>query len=305
MFNNDNNNYNSNASQFSGSQVQLMGPNHNINQENDQQTQNHQQIIPYDQRKLSQITIKQIINAKPPQKEEFLKIDGVPITQVLMFAEIVSIDDQITHTSFKVNDYTGSLIAKKWKNQEEEKEKEQQPLENKSPKLSKGTWVKIVGRINHYNGICTINVIEIMPVEDFNELTHHCLEIIYHHLENTVGHLDPRKQLYAKNNDALNIEINNFAEKVNNPNSGLNNNLKNMDMNINNNQEGVSGIQTRVLEIINKPKFANSDTGCNVEVIFDILSNENIDSIREAIDLLCESGYIYSTIDDEHYKYSG
>ena len=114
MFSNDNN-YNSNASQFGGSQIGGGGFMNN-NNENYNKPQSNRAQIPYDQRKLSQITIKQIKTAKPPQQEENLTIDGVEISQVSMIAQIVSIDIQTSHTTLKINDFTGTLDAKKWTN---------------------------------------------------------------------------------------------------------------------------------------------------------------------------------------------
>merc|ERR1711997_818834 len=105
--------------------------------------------VPYEKRKLSQITIKQIITAPPPQPEENLKVDGEEISQVVMIAQIESIDIQSSHTTFKINDYTGSIDAKQWSNDD------QQP---KAANLSEGRWVRINGRINHFQGRCSINV---------------------------------------------------------------------------------------------------------------------------------------------------
>ncbi len=78
-------------------------------------------------------------------------------------------------------------------------------------------------------------------------------------------------------------------------------------MNNNNNfRNSLPAIQSPILNVINKPEYANNNAqGCNVEIIFKQLLNENIDEIRTAIDELANAGYIYSTIDDEHYKSSG
>merc|ERR1712129_687233 len=132
-----------------------------------------------------------------------------------------------------------------------------------------GRWVRINGRINHFGGRCSINVFNVIPITDFNEITHHFLEVIYAHLVNT----QPPKQ---------------------NNNNG-------------NGMGGGGGPQTlkqKVMAIIGRPQWTQSETGCNVETIFNALTNEDVNEIRTAIDDLSNEGMIYSTLDDDHYKSS-
>lgn len=71
-------------------------------------------VIPYDQRKLSQITIKQITSAPPAQADDPVMIDGMEVGQLHMVARLMSIDVQSSHTQYRINDYTGTLDAKQW-----------------------------------------------------------------------------------------------------------------------------------------------------------------------------------------------
>merc|ERR1712129_44840 len=75
----------------------------------------------------------------------------------------------------------------------------------------------------------------------------------------------------------------------------------------NGNGNGGAGdsLQNKILNIIRSPEFENSETGCDVSVLFSRLGNEDVNAIRAAIDQLSDSGMIYSTVDDEHYKFSG
>eukprot|EP00483_Globobulimina_turgida_P001629 UN01631 len=175
-----NNNYNAGSSQFSGSQIGggfVSNNNENFGDSNNFNNKPVLQKIPYANRKLSQITIKQIITAAPPQPDEHLVIDNVEISQVQMIAQIQSINVQTSHTTLRVNDYSGSLDIKQWNANSEE-----QP---ESPNLLEGTWVRIVGRINNFQGRCSINAFDIIPITNFSELTHHFTECIFAHLSNT------------------------------------------------------------------------------------------------------------------------
>jgi len=294
MFGN-NNDYNSSSSKFGGTQVGGgFVQNENFNSSNNNFSKPN--VVPYEQRKLAQITIKQIITAPPPQPDEPLSIDGQQISQVSMIAQIQSINIQSSHTTLKVNDYTGTLDAKQWHNDDNA----QQP---QSSNLVQGTWVHIVGRINCYQGRCSINVFQIIPVTRFDEITHHYLECIFAHLTNTTNaqNID-NKQI---NNNQNNFNQNN-ANNYNNNNNGTNYNNNNGNNGNNFNYDnGLSLLQNKVLAIINTPEMEQNETGCDVSILFKRLPNEDVNEIRNAIDELATAGHLYSTVDEDHYKYSG
>ena len=107
--------YNSNANNFSGSQIGGGFVSHdNGGNGGGNKTQ---RMIPLDDRKLSQVTIKQILTAPSPQPDEPLFIDGQEISQLQMVAQITSIDCQSSPTTYIINDQTGSIEAKQWADQ--------------------------------------------------------------------------------------------------------------------------------------------------------------------------------------------
>jgi len=289
-------------SMFSGSQIGggfVSGNNENFNQSNTGAPQ--KRVIPYDERKLSQVTIKQIKTAPPAQADDPVMIDESEIGQLHMIARVVAIDVQSSHTSYQLNDYTGTLDAKQWSNDD------QQP---QGANLTEGAWVHIFGRINSFQGKCSVNVFDVYPVTDFNEITHHFTEVIFAHLSNLERAEKQKLQMQdggmqmggsmgmSSNNGNSNMGpgySNDQGMGGNGGNTGWNGNSMNQD-------DGRPVIQQMVLKIVKSPEFANSETGCNVNSIFDKLPNENVQSIREAIDMLAEEGVMYSTLDDEHYK---
>merc|ERR1711902_410478 len=148
-------------------------------------------------------------------------------------------------------------------------------------------------------GRCSINVFQIIPVTRFDEITHHFLECIFSHLTNTTNtqNLDVKPMNNDQNNYNNNNNNNGYSFNNNNGNSFNNN-----DGNYNNN---LPLLQNKVLSIINTPEMEQSDAGCNVQMLFTRLPNEDVNEIRTAIDELATAGYLYSTVDEEHYKYSG
>ena len=192
----------------------------------------------------------------------------------------------------------------------------------------KGAWVSIFGRINIYQGRRTITVFHVAPITDFNDLTLHFTECIYSHLLNTTAaksqnpmqmdeksqnpmQMDAKSQnpmqLDAKNQNPMQMEAKN-QNQWSQPQQG-----QQQQGGVWNNQQqqqggggGVSNtLQNKILNIIRAPEFEESETGCDVQVLFDRLSGEDVNAMRLAIDLLMNNGMIYSTVDDEHYKFSG
>jgi len=279
MFN-GNNSYNSGSNAFSGSQIGGGFVSNDSSMGGDSGGKSQQRVIPYDERKLSQVTIKQILTAPPPQPDEALFIDGQEISQLQMVAQIQSIDCQSSHTSYRINDLTGSLDAKQWNNDNQVTD---------TSGLGQGAWVRIFGRINVYQGRCSINVFEIAPITDFNDITLHFTECIYSHLANTTAtQKGPAQSRQQSQGGGWNQNQNQQPQHGGNGNGNGNGSLEN-----------------KILNIIRSPEFENSETGCDVSVLFSRLGNEDVNAIRDAIDQLSDSGMIYSTVDDEHYKFSG
>merc|ERR1712129_187465 len=106
----------------------------------------------------------------------------------------------------------------------------------------------------------------------------------------------------GQGNNQWNNNQNNQQQNGNNGNQYNNNNGNGGGM-----MGGGGGPQTlkqKVMAIIGRPQWTQSETGCNVETIFQQLSNEDVNEIRTAIDDLSNEGMIYSTLDDDHYKSS-
>lgn len=50
-----------------------------------------------------------------------------------------------------------------------------------------GSMVRVVGNIRDYEGAKHVLVFEIFPLEDFNQLTNHLLDVILTHCQHTKG----------------------------------------------------------------------------------------------------------------------
>jgi len=264
--------------------------------------QRQKRVIPYDERKLSQVTCKQIMNAPPADQDDPVMIDEVEVSQLHMMARILSVDAQSSHTSYTINDYTGTLAVKQWHNDDQQQQ----------PSVAEGAWVHIFGRINSFQGKCSINAFDVIPVTDFNEITHHFTEVIFAHLMNLEN---AKKQAMGMNDSMMgmgNTSTNDmgpgYGNAANGGNGGFGGNGGGFG---GGNQGGFGGgnqgddrpvLHQMILKVVKSPEFAHNETGCDVQNIFKRLPNENVQAIREAIDILAEEGIMYSTVDEEHYK---
>jgi len=264
--------------------------------------QRQKRVIPYDERKLSQVTCKQIMNAPPADQDDPVMIDEVEVSQLHMMARILSVDAQSSHTSYTINDYTGTLAVKQWHNDDQQQQ----------PSVAEGAWVHIFGRINSFQGKCSINAFDVIPVTDFNEITHHFTEVIFAHLMNLEN---AKKQAMGMNDSMMgmgNTSTNDmgpgYGNAANGGNGGFGGNGGGFG---GGNQGGFGGgnqgddrpvLHQMILKVVKSPEFAHNETGCNVQSIFQKLPNENVQNIREAIDIMAEEGIMYSTVDEEHYK---
>merc|ERR1712157_410820 len=159
------------------------------------------------------------------------------------------------------------IDAKQWHNDDQ-----QQP---EASDLSEGRWVRINGRINSFQGICTINVFNIIPITNHNEITHHFLEVIYAHLLNKQSEEKEQKMGMGMGMGmGMNSNNNNNQQQQQWNNNNMNGNgMMNQSMN---QGQGGGGLKGKVLNIFSHPQWAKDETGCNVESVFAALSNEDV-----------------------------
>jgi Replication protein A C terminal len=135
-------------------------------------------------------------------------------------------------------------------------------------------------------------------VEDWNELTHHLLEVTLHHLQATKGKI-PGTGMSMKPGLSTpsaanigNMGYTNFASQgMRQPQLG---------------GGGSAGaISDKVLEVYKKYS-ADFGAGLSFDEVLGYLkqsgSNTSLNELKKIVDSLSNEGIIYATIDDSHYK---
>ncbi len=96
-------------------------------EEKEKNKANTRNSIPWEERKLPRVTIKQIQQAEAPEPMQNLKIDSEDVVNICIMGQIQSIQQERDFRLLIVNDYTGNLDVKVW-NQKEENENKKEIL---------------------------------------------------------------------------------------------------------------------------------------------------------------------------------
>lgn len=136
---------------------------------------------PIKEKSMVPATIK-MIKAAPFNKEKnTIDLDGVSPEFVTIVGRLGEVESQSTKDIFQISDGTGSLQLTRWK-------EENNILANERfSECVEGTTVWVVGGVKQYGDVYSIQVYSMRKIEDFNEMTHHLLEVMLTHARNTKG----------------------------------------------------------------------------------------------------------------------
>ncbi|KAF1840832.1 replication protein A, subunit RPA32 [Cucurbitaria berberidis CBS 394.84] len=130
----------------------------------------------YSKDNLRPVTVKQIKEAQVDSGDVF-KIDNAVVSQITFVGQICNISAQATHTTYKLDDGTGSVEVKQYI----DSDAVDQPNPNKA-KLVEGAYCRAWGKLNHWNDRRYVASQIIRPIEDMNEVSYHLLEATAIHL---------------------------------------------------------------------------------------------------------------------------
>jgi hypothetical protein len=115
---------NTTESNFSGTQLGVGGGDNADDTYNNNNAAVLKKPIPYEERRLSQLTIKQITDAAVKQNgNDALIVDKVEVSQIHMIVRLLSIEVTNAFILYRINDYSGTLDAKQWDTQQQQNDK--------------------------------------------------------------------------------------------------------------------------------------------------------------------------------------
>ena len=237
--------------------------------------------------KITFVTLKQIAGSEKGNDDSFI-IDGKEVSRVLVCGRVMDVNVKSTSISYTLNDTTDALEVTQWTDSED-------TSANAGALQSSalmGKYVSIAGQLRSFNNKKTMTAFSVRAVEDHNEITHHHLEAILTHLQNTRGPVNKEIQSAA----AVPMGSFNSPMSINPASAGAKITMSD------GNDDGFSNVQRAVLNAFGND--GGSDAGLSITSVMQTLSSTGIQerSVREAIDFLMNEGHLYSTIDDEHFK---
>ncbi|KAK5165590.1 Replication factor A protein 2 [Saxophila tyrrhenica] len=133
---------------------------------------------------LRPVTIKQLVAAHHPSPDaEHFIIDSAEATQVTFVGQIRNISTQTTNVTYKLDDGTGIIEVKMWKDNDA-------PDEGRTGGLVEQGYARVWGRLKAFANKRHVGAQIIRPVADLNEVQYHLLEATAVHLHFSRGPLE-------------------------------------------------------------------------------------------------------------------
>ncbi|KAK7870880.1 hypothetical protein R5R35_005474 [Gryllus longicercus] len=219
------------------------------------------------------VTINQILKSG----EDF-KIGELDVHVVSLVGIIKNVDMSSTKITYLIEDTTGQIEAVQWL---------EGPLEGSQP--SENTYCRVSGTVRVTQGKRCIMVFNILPITDLNDLTVHLLEVIdVHQCAPNFSELQ-NMGAQAASKTAMNYPLGNSMMNMNQMDDGLD-------------QHAPSDPQQRIVFKVISDAAVDDEGGVDVQFITRKLNGQmNESTVRTITEFLLHEGFVFSTIDDEHF----
>eukprot|EP00850_Spirogloea_muscicola_P024361 SM000694S20651 [mRNA] locus=s694:113:1676:+ [translate_table: standard] len=158
-----------------------------------------------------------------------------------------------------------------------------------------GAYVRVHGHLRVFQGRKYLVGFCVRSVTDFNEVTFHNLECIFVHLAASAPAAQPSAAIGASNGPYARPPP--YAATPVNPVSGAGAGMGD--------GQGMDDVQKVVLGFYENPKNAEKEQGISWMEVAGSISGYSRPQIKAAVDFLVNEGQLYSTIDDNHFKWTG
>lgn len=250
-----------------------------------------------DKQSLLPLTIKQINSIRAV--DDVFRVDDVELHMLKIIGTLLMPQEHSTNFTFRLNDCTGTMECKQWI------EKEASAY-GKIKALREGAMVKVIGNLREYEGRVHVLVYDVSPLEDWNELTLHMLDVILTHCQRTKGPIPGTGPAAAH---GMGIGAFSAASPMGRGGMPMGGGGGPMGMGAGMNlQHAMKKESQNLNDVVYEAylKGAHSQTGLSYHDALTVLRQKNIninqDQLVRAVQSLCEDGRLYTTIDDEHYR---
>jgi replication factor A2 len=241
----------------------------------------------YDEQTIQAVTIAMCCQSAPDDDGtgELLE-DGRKLYHVKIVGAVRSVEDFSTNCLYNIEDGTGLIEVKQWIDTNDCCALH----EIRQACLKDGTYLTIVGQIKDYDGKKTIVADSVRPISTGNEITHHMLEVVYT-AENRkcMSSSAYGTNMMLKQHGGIGFGAMPSGAPIQQYSSHSNAN---------------DSLHDAVLTFI-RNEGDGFDNGASVPLCIQMLQARSSEyDIRKVIEDLAAEGHIYSTIDENHYKFA-
>lgn len=241
-----------------------------------------------DEQTVQPVTVQMCLASHPDEdgSGEVLA-DGRKLHQIKLVGAVRTYEDFSTNCLYGIEDGTGLIDVKQWidTNDCSAMEKLRQSC------AKEGIYLTIIGQIKDYDGKKTIIADSVRPTLSGNEITYHMLEVVY--AGETYKRMSSSSGMYGGSNMGL--------SGIGFGNNGIGKGAPIQQFNNHNSNDSLRDI---VLQYI-REEGAYTETGANVPLCIQQLEGKHSEyEIRKMIEDLAAEGHIYSTIDENNYKFA-
>lgn len=86
-----------------------------------------------------------------------------------------------------LEDGTGCIEGRKWSESSQASNGDAGTLSNNQEEPGEGTWVRLVGNLRAFGGKKSLNIYDLRPLDDYNELMYHFAACLLAHSYSTKG----------------------------------------------------------------------------------------------------------------------
>ncbi|KAF6214401.1 hypothetical protein GE061_009142 [Apolygus lucorum] len=218
-------------------------------------------------RTIAPVAISQILNCP----EDGLKVKEIDVQVVRVVAIVKAIEVSSVKVSYTLEDATGSIQGVSYLESEEES----------TVPVVENTYCVAIGSVRASTENKYIMIFNIYPVTDINEVFEHYLGVI--HLALKAENMSVKMETTpAIKQEMMSSYGNGF---------GSNSSAQ---------MEGIEPKYRRIYEIVTK---TTQESGMNVDEIYSAMQVKMpIEQIRTGLEWLASEGFVFTTIDENHYK---
>ncbi|TMW59213.1 hypothetical protein Poli38472_007358 [Pythium oligandrum] len=241
------------------------------------------------------VTVRQLLNRT--EQDDVIRVDNHEISSIKVVGILNNVSPHSTNVTFQLDDGTGVIEGRMFLHSDDV-----DFAEAEMAKFRDGIYVRAVGSLRTFQDKLSLSCFAVTPVEDFNEITHHFLEVIYVHCYNTKGALQSSTATKsAAGGDNFQMQQSSWNQGTNSTylgqSSGGMASMGSMDYNM---DSSFSNEQKAILDVLGT---CTSDRGLKIDQIFMQLRGQMTEhQLRDALNYLTSEGHVYSTIDEDHFK---